>query len=68
MAHWLAASVLIARGLLDDAEEELRNALTGRHDDVSPSPFGCVAINWLIGLLMLTRGARPEAIDAFHRD
>ena len=63
MAHWLAASVLTARGLLTEAEEELRIGLA--HPS---SPFGCVALHWLLGLVLWTRGARSDAIDAWHRE
>ncbi len=68
MAHWLAASVLVARGLLTPAEDELRLALDAREDEGRASPFGRVAVHWLLGLLLLARDARSEALDAFQRE
>ena len=100
MAHWLAASVLVARGLLTDAEEEVLTGLTtiNQHtpssalglvapldiDQDTPTGFSAVAplggtqdatsrfspvaLNWLLGLILLARGAREVAIVAFHRE
>ncbi len=67
MAHVLVATVLIARGLLAEAERELDEAvkvLTGRAN--KPSRFSAVAVYWLKGLLCLARGADDEAMEAFR--
>lgn len=67
VAHVLAATVLVARGLLDDALEELRTA-TAFHDTTHPSPYGCPAAHWLTGLILLARGERDAAMAAFQRE
>jgi tetratricopeptide (TPR) repeat protein len=68
MAHWLAASVLTARGLLTEADDELQTGLTAITEHHPWSPFGVVALHWLRGLVLLARGARSDELDAFHRE
>jgi DNA-binding winged helix-turn-helix (wHTH) protein len=69
MAHWLAASVKVARGALDDAEREIdaaRSAMAAEpHGRLR---FSSVAIHWLKGLLCLARGDDAEAMAAFERE
>ncbi|HUR34929.1 MAG TPA: winged helix-turn-helix domain-containing protein [Vicinamibacterales bacterium] len=64
LAHWLAATVHVARQAFDDAEREL---LTGLDAQASPahSRFSGVALHWLLGLLMLARGEDAGALHHF---
>ena len=70
MAHWLAASVKVPRGALDDAEREVDAAVSALSAERRgpPSRFSSVAIHWLKGLLCLARGADAEAMAAFDRE
>lgn len=74
MAHWLAASVLVARGALGEAERELRCGLENPDGDGTGSSglgaqhttrFSAVALHWLLGLLLLARGDRDGALREF---
>jgi DNA-binding winged helix-turn-helix (wHTH) protein len=67
LAHWLAATVHVARQSLDAAERELITALasesgSGRGD----GRFSTVALHWLRGLLYLTSGDERRAIEEFE--
>ncbi len=69
LAHWLAASVHVARQALDEAERELTTAVAseaGRGED--RSRFTGVALHWLLGLLLLARGEGAQALEAFQRE
>jgi DNA-binding winged helix-turn-helix (wHTH) protein len=66
MAHWLAASVLVARQVLDDAERELETGLAGSHDGERSSAFSSVALHWLLGLITLARGNAKRALELFE--
>ncbi|MEO8071467.1 MAG: winged helix-turn-helix domain-containing protein [Acidobacteriota bacterium] len=79
LAHCLAATVYVARGGLEKAEQELDAgiaALQGeaRTDGTRPTHegpprrFSAVALHWLKGLLCLARGADDEAMEAFGRE
>lgn len=70
LAHWLAATVLVARNSLDEAEAELRAGLesmraTARHDAVK---FPGVALEWMLGLIELSRGSEDAALACFERE
>ena len=70
LAHWLAATVLVARQNLDEAEAELLAGL----DSMRAAPggdaarFPGVALEWLCGLIELTRGAEDAALACFERE
>jgi len=66
LAHFLAATVLVARQTLSEAERELLAGLESM--PVSPEKFPGVGLEWLLGLVQLTRGAEAEALDRFHRE
>jgi DNA-binding winged helix-turn-helix (wHTH) protein len=69
MAHWLAASVFVARDALDRAEREVDCGLeTAAMESPEASPFSVVALHWLKGLLCLARGADDEAMESFDRE
>lgn len=69
IAHWLAASVYVARDALDLAARELAGGLaTVEAEAAGLARFAAVAFHWLYGLLHLVRGAEDEAMAAFERE
>ena len=68
MAHWLAASVLVARQALDEAERELVAGLADSHDVEQASRFSSVALHWLLGLIALAAGDTTHALELFERE
>jgi DNA-binding winged helix-turn-helix (wHTH) protein len=63
LAHWLAATVYVARQALPEAERELR---AGIAEEKSPSRrFSGVALHWLLGLIHLSRDAYDAARHEF---
>jgi DNA-binding winged helix-turn-helix (wHTH) protein/Flp pilus assembly protein TadD len=66
IAHWLAATVHVARGALDAAERELTNGIAAERS--ATQRFSGVALHWLAGLLMLARGDTGSALDHFERE
>lgn len=68
LAHVLVATVFVARGLLAQALDELRQAITASHDETNASPYGCPAAYWLTGLIQLAFGHKAEAMAAFQRE
>ena len=69
MAHWLAASVFVARDALDRAEREVDSGLeVAAVESHEAAPFSVVALHWLKGLLCLARGAADEAMASFDRE
>jgi DNA-binding winged helix-turn-helix (wHTH) protein len=69
MAHWLAATVHVARHAFAEAERELRAgfAAQARQSD-TPGRFGAVALHWLSGLIALARDDDEAAMHAFERE
>src|SRR5262245_50873431 len=65
LAHWLAATVYVARQALDEAERELAAGLAS---DVTRTKFGAVALHWLRGLIHLARGDEQRALAAFEQE
>ena len=69
MAHWLVASVYVARDALDQAEREVDAGLVvAAAESKSATRFSAVAFDWLKGLLCLARSATDEALAAFDRE
>ena len=69
LAHWLAATVYVARGVLGEAERELAEGLAAQvGQPVGGERFGAVALHWLLGLIHLTRGDETQALEAFDRE
>jgi tetratricopeptide (TPR) repeat protein len=65
LAHWLAATVYVARQALDEAERELAAGLAS---DFTRTKFGAVALHWLRGLIHLARGNGERALADFERE
>ncbi len=69
MAHWLAATVHVARQSFGEAERELRAGLAAQaRQPAAATRFGAVALHWLSGLLRLSAGYEDAALDAFARE
>ena len=65
LAHWLAATVYVAREALDEAERELAAGLAS---DFTRTKFGAVALHWLHGLIHLARSNEEEALAEFEQE
>ena len=68
LAHWLAATVHVARSALAEAERELVAGLAGQTSIGSVSKFSSIALHWLHGLLLMARGDDDGALAAFERE
>ena len=68
LAHWLAATVYVARQVFDEAERELDAGLTSQAGDPTDARFNSVALYWLRGLIRLSRGDDSRAFDDFERE
>ncbi|MEP7310856.1 MAG: winged helix-turn-helix domain-containing protein [Acidobacteriota bacterium] len=69
LAHWLAASVHVARQALPEAERELMAGLAAQRGPHATAPrFSGVALHWLLGLIHLARGDEPRALEEFDRE
>jgi tetratricopeptide (TPR) repeat protein len=66
MAHWLCATVHVAREAVADAKRELRAGLEAYRQ--ASGPFSGVALHWLTGLLLLREGEHDAALDHFDRE
>lgn len=69
IAHWLAATVLVARGAFAEAERHVDAgiaSMTSAYE--APARFAPIALHYLKGLLLLARGAVHEALEAFDRE
>jgi DNA-binding winged helix-turn-helix (wHTH) protein len=65
LAHYLAATVHVARQALGEAERELTAGLrtAGRQ-----ARFNAVALHWLAGLVLFARGDEAEAVTEFEME
>ena len=69
LAHWMAATVWVARQRLDDAVQELSSGLESGGDlPVQPTRFGAIALHWLRGLVRLAQGDEAGALADFERE
>lgn len=72
LAHWLAATVHVARQALDDAERELQAGIAAQRAERGAqawqSRFSAVGLHWLDGLIALARGDDEGALAAFERE
>jgi hypothetical protein len=69
LAHWLCATVHVARQAFDEAERELDAGIAGQASQESgPSRFSGVALHWLRGLVYLARGHEGRALESFERE
>ena len=69
IAHWLCATVHVARQAFDEAERELDAGIASQATQQSePSRFSGVALHWLRGLLHLARGDERRALESLERE
>jgi DNA-binding winged helix-turn-helix (wHTH) protein/Tfp pilus assembly protein PilF len=68
MAHWLAATVHVARQVLVEAERELVAGLADAGPPMDGSRFSAVALHWMLGLIHLARGDETRALEEFERE
>jgi len=69
LAHWLAATVHVARQVLGEAERELDAGLALlAGPPMGGSRFSAVALHWLRGLIHLARGDEASALAEFERE
>ncbi len=67
LAHWLAASVHVARQATAEAERELSAGILAQASSAA-SRFSGVALHWLTGLIHLSRDEDELARAAFARE
>jgi len=68
LAHWLAATVHVARQALDEAERELTAGCAAVAAAGTETRFSGVALEWLLGLTALSRGDTAAARQHFDRE
>jgi DNA-binding winged helix-turn-helix (wHTH) protein len=69
LAHWLSATVHVARQAFGEAERELDAGIaTQASQQTGPSRFSGVALHWLRGLLHLARGDASRALESLERE
>ena len=68
LAHWLAASVHVARQAFNAAERELAAGAAAQDDQAPGALFGGIGLHWLLGLLRLTQGHGESAERHFDRE
>jgi tetratricopeptide (TPR) repeat protein len=68
-AHWLAATVHVARQAFSEAERALRTGLAAVEGQLDGGArFSGVGLHWLLGLLHLRAGKTTQALDGFARE
>jgi tetratricopeptide (TPR) repeat protein len=67
-AHWLSATVHVARGAFEDAERELVAGTLAQDRQQQNSRFGTSGLHFLLGLVRLTRGDEAAALEEFERE
>jgi DNA-binding winged helix-turn-helix (wHTH) protein len=69
LAHWLAASVHVARQALAEAERELTAGISSQSAEAGGATrFTGIALHWLRGLIRLAEGDEAGALDDFERE
>ena len=68
LARWMAATVHVARNVLDEAERELAAGIAVQETQGTHARFSAVALHWLRGLVALARGDEPAALQALERE
>jgi len=68
LAHWLAATVHVARNVLDEAERELEVGIGVQDRQGEHARFSPVGLHWLRGLIHLARGEDDRALEEFNAE
>ena len=67
-AHWLTATVHVARQALDRADAELTDGAGAQDRQSGDAPFKSVGLHLLLGLVRLSAGNEPSAVEHFQRE
>jgi DNA-binding winged helix-turn-helix (wHTH) protein len=67
-AHWLAATVHIARQAFDEAEHELVLGAAAQDRQQADTPFRGIGLHLLLGLVRLAAGNEAAAVREFERE
>ena len=67
-AHWLSATVHVARGAFEEAERDLVAGTLAQDHQKEGSRFGTSGLHLLLGLVRLARGDEAAALDEFDRE
>ena len=67
-AHWLAATVYIARGAFAEAEQELVAGAAAQDRQHEGARFRAVGLHLLLGLLRCAQGDESSALEEFTRE
>ena len=68
LAHWLAATVLVARQMLDETARELAAGIAAESQGDAHARFTGVALHWLLGLVHLAQRDESQALQHFERE
>ena len=68
LAHWLAATVFIARGAFGAALDHLRSGCAAQDVQRYGGPFRAVGVHLLHGLVLAAHNSPAAAIDEFRRE
>lgn len=68
LAHWLAATVYVARRAFDRAEQELRSGSAAQDRQRDTHVFSSVGCHWLLGLVRFAVGDERQALEALARE
>ena len=68
LAHWMAASVHVARQAFEAASRELTAGAAAQDEQAAGAMFGGVGLHWLTGLLRLAQGEDDAAERHFDRE
>ena len=68
LAHWLAATVYVAREALEEAERELVTGTVAQKNAPEGERLGGVGLHLLLGLVRLARGDGASAVSEFEHE
>jgi DNA-binding winged helix-turn-helix (wHTH) protein len=68
LAHYLAATVHVARNVMEDAERELAAGLETSARNAGANRFSAVALHWLSGLVAFALGDDDRAIAQLEKE
>jgi tetratricopeptide (TPR) repeat protein len=68
LAHWMTATVHVARHAFDQAERVLMAGVAAQERQHADAPFRGVGLHLLLGLILLARRDEEGAIRAFERE
>ncbi len=66
--HWLVATVHVARGAIEEADQELEAGAVAQDLQQRGSRFGTSGLHFLLGLVHLAHGEDAAALQEFERE